>query len=175
MSLQRKIDVVGVSRIESSAALTHVAIDDVSPVDARGHEKLSDSEAVVLQILRLITAAYSTGEAECWELAFRFAENAAGVERGPVLVARVAALVRLFRNRRTLVCLPFPCNRLSIDERHVMAAIGAISDDDRAGFADAALNLPEVEPQRLVRAAKAIIKALSSASVRNFSARTLAA
>ena len=83
--------------------------------------------AVALSLLRFIGAAYVTGDAGCWEAAYRFADDAAGAAEGPLLVARAAALVRVLRRcrDRDLVYLPSSCNRLSAEEAQLMVLIEA--------------------------------------------------
>ena len=73
---------------------------------------------VALSLCRFIGAAYATGASDCWEAAYRFADEAPGVADSPLLVARAAALVRVLRSGRPceLCFLPPSCRRLSKDE-----------------------------------------------------------
>ncbi|WP_454625256.1 hypothetical protein [Bradyrhizobium cenepequi] len=128
MSIQRNINPLDATPIKSDAAFTRFALDD-RPKSDFGKADHHEFSAAVLSVLRFIAAAYATGEAECWEAAFRFADDAAG-EDGALLVARVAALVRLIRRHHGLICLPPSCSGLSIDERRIMTLIGLGGDND---------------------------------------------
>ena len=63
-------------------------------------ESYDDFCRVTLSLLRFIAAAYATGASDCWEAAYRFADEAPGIADSPLLVARVAALVRILRSGR---------------------------------------------------------------------------
>lgn len=75
-----------------------------------------------LSLFRFIGAAYATGASDCWEAAYRFADEAPGISDSPLLVARVAALVRILRSGRPcdLCFMPPSCRRLSKDEAELM-------------------------------------------------------
>jgi len=77
---------------------------------------------VALSLLRFIGAAYATGASDCWEAAYRFADEAPGIADSPLLVARAAALVRILRSGRPceLCFMPPSCRRLSKDEAELM-------------------------------------------------------
>lgn len=77
---------------------------------------------VALSLFRFIGAAYSTGASDCWEAAYRFADEAPDIADSPLLVARVAALVRILRSGRPceLCFMPPSCRRLSRDEAELM-------------------------------------------------------
>jgi hypothetical protein len=77
---------------------------------------------VALSLFRFIGAAYATGASDCWEAAYRFADEAPGIADSPLLVARAAALVRVLRSGRPceLCFLPPSCKRLSKDETELM-------------------------------------------------------
>ncbi|WP_249149303.1 hypothetical protein [Bradyrhizobium manausense] len=78
-----------------------------------------------LSLLRFIGAAYATGASDCWEAAYRFADEAPGITDSPLLVARVAALVRILRSGRPcdLCFMPPSCRRLSKDEAELMRVL----------------------------------------------------
>ena len=67
-------------------------------------ESYDDFCRVTLSLLRFIAAAYATGASDCWEAAYRFADEAPGIADSPLLVARVAALVRILRSGRPCQC-----------------------------------------------------------------------
>jgi hypothetical protein len=77
---------------------------------------------VALSLFRFIGAAYATGASDCWEAAYRFADEAPDIADSPLLVARVAALVRILRSGRPceLCFMPPSCRRLSKDEAELM-------------------------------------------------------
>ncbi|OAF07662.1 hypothetical protein AYJ54_17560 [Bradyrhizobium centrolobii] len=89
---------------------------------------------VALSLFRFIGAAYATGASDCWEAAYRFAEETPDVSDSPLLVARVAALVRILRSCRAcnLCFMPPSCSRLSKDEAELMRLL-AVARSRRPG------------------------------------------
>ncbi|TWA91070.1 hypothetical protein [Bradyrhizobium stylosanthis] len=85
-------------------------------------ESYDQFSRVALSLLRFIGAAYATGASDCWEAAYRFADEAPGIADSPLLVARAAALVRILRSGRPceLCFMPPSCRRLSKDEAELM-------------------------------------------------------
>ncbi len=85
-------------------------------------ESYDDFCRVALSLFRYIGAAYATGASDCWEAAYRFADEAPGIADSPLLVARAAALVRILRGGRPceLCFMPPSCRRLSKDEAALM-------------------------------------------------------
>ncbi len=85
-------------------------------------DSYDDFSRLALALLRFIGAAYATGASECWEAAYRLAEEAPGIADSPLLVARAAALVRILRRERPceLCFMPPSCRRLSRDEAELM-------------------------------------------------------
>jgi hypothetical protein len=92
------------------------------PDNPRSMEGSDDFCRTALSLFRFIGAAYATGASDCWEAAYRFADEAPGVSDSPLLVARVAALVRILRSGRPcdLCFMPPSCRRLSKDEAELM-------------------------------------------------------
>ncbi|QQO23992.1 hypothetical protein JJB98_31020 [Bradyrhizobium diazoefficiens] len=90
-------------------------------------ESYDDFCRVALALFRFIGAAYATGAADCWEAAYRFADEAPDIADRPLLVARVAALVRILRSGRPceLCFMPPSCRRLSKDEAELMRLLAA--------------------------------------------------
>lgn len=80
-----------------------------------------------LSLFRFIGAAYATGASDCWEAAYRFADEAPDIADSPLLVARAAALVRILRSGRPceLCFMPPSCRRLSKDEADLMRLLVA--------------------------------------------------
>lgn len=85
-------------------------------------ENYDDFCRVALSLFRFIGAAYATGASDCWEAAYRFADEAPGIADSSLLVARAAALVRILRSGRPcdLCFMPPSCRRLSKDETELM-------------------------------------------------------
>ncbi|MCS3496690.1 hypothetical protein M2189_004351 [Bradyrhizobium japonicum] len=85
-------------------------------------ESYDEFSRVALSLFRFIGAAYATGASDCWEAAYRFADEAPGIADSPLLVARAAALVRILRSGRPceLCFMPPSCRRLSQDEAELM-------------------------------------------------------
>lgn len=90
-------------------------------------ESYDDFCRVALALFRFIGAAYATGASDCWEAAYRFADEAPDIADSPLLVARVAALVRILRSGRPceLCFMPPSCRRLSKDEAELMRLLAA--------------------------------------------------
>src|SRR3954462_1876110 len=103
-------------------------------------ESYDDFGRVTLSLFRFIAAAYATGASDCWEAAYRFADEAPGITDSPLLVARVAALVRLLRSGRPcpLCFMPPSCRRLSQDEAELMRLL-AVARGSQAGELGAAV------------------------------------
>jgi len=82
---------------------------------------------IALSLFRFIGAAYATGASDCWEAAYRFADEAPDIADSPLLVARAAALVRILRSGRPceLCFMPPSCRRLSKDEAELMRLLAA--------------------------------------------------
>lgn len=100
----------------------------------RSVEGCDDFCRVALSLLRFIEAAYATGASDCWEAAYRFADEAPGIADSPLLVARAAALVRILRGGRPceLCFMPPSCKRLSKDEAELMRLL-SIARSQRPG------------------------------------------
>ncbi|PJG53334.1 hypothetical protein CVM73_20725 [Bradyrhizobium forestalis] len=110
-----------------SVAVTDAGQSQLCPRQAalaapRSVESYDDFCRVALSLFRFIGAAYATGASDCWEAAYRFADEAPGIADSPLLVARAAALVRILRCGRPceLCFMPPSCRRLSKDEAELM-------------------------------------------------------
>jgi len=97
-------------------------IQNTTDDNPRSIEVCDDFCRTALSLFRFIGAAYATGASDCWEAAYRFADEAPGISDSPLLVARVAALVRILRSGRPcdLCFMPPSCRRLSRDEAELM-------------------------------------------------------
>ena len=98
------------------------AVQDTIQETPRSVEGCDAFCRTALSLFRFIDAAYTTGASDCWEAAYRFADEAPGIADSPLLVARVAALVRILRSGRpcALCFMPPSCRRLSKDEAELM-------------------------------------------------------
>lgn len=110
-----------------SAAVADAGQSQLYPLQAalaapRSVESYDHFCRVALSLFRFIGAAYATGASDCWEAAYRFADEAPGIADSPLLVARAAALVRILRGGRPceLCFMPPSCRRLSKDEADLM-------------------------------------------------------
>ena len=103
-------------------------------------ESYDDFCRVTLSLLRFIAAAYATGASDCWEAAYRFADEAPDIADSPLLVARVAALVRILRSGRPceLCFMPPSCRRLSKDETELMRLL-AVARGNQPGELESAV------------------------------------
>lgn len=122
-----------------SAAAVDASRSQPCPLQAaltapRSVEGCDDFCRVALSLLRFIGAAYATGASDCWEAAYRFADEAPGIADSPLLVARAAALVRILRGGRPceLCFMPPSCKRLSKDEAVLMRLL-AIARSQQPG------------------------------------------
>jgi hypothetical protein len=104
---------------------TVVSSPQTAPSTARHIECYDEFCRLALSLFRFIGAAYATGASDCWEAAYRHADEATAVADSPLMVARAAALVRLLRQgRRCETCfMPPSCRRLSNDEAELMRLI----------------------------------------------------
>jgi len=121
-------------------------------------ESYDDFCRVALSLFRFIGAAYATGASDCWEAAYRFADEAPGIADSPLLVARAAALVRILRNGRPceLCFMPPSCRRLSKDETELMRLL-AVARSKQPGELEAVVcqfvgNENEIATTRAVNA-----------------------
>lgn len=110
-----------------SVAVANADQSQLCPLQAtlaapRSVESYDHFSRVALSLFRFIGAAYATGASDCWEAAYRFADEAPGIADSPLLVARAAALVRILRGGRPceLCFMPPSCRRLSEDEADLM-------------------------------------------------------
>lgn len=93
-------------------------------------------ENVTLDVFRCICDVYATASAQCWEVAIRFAEEHLGAVDGPLLVARVTALMRALRFERGsgFSYLSVGCRHVSPDELTVTGLLKAARTGDRLAF-----------------------------------------
>jgi hypothetical protein len=115
----------------------------------------SPIETVTLDVFRCVCDVYSTASAEPWEGAVRLAEQQLGAIDGPLLVARVTALLRALRQERGtgFSYLSLGCQHVSPDELTVTALIKSARVGDQLAFqhgiALALNNAPATEQTRL--------------------------
>ena len=93
-------------------------------------------ENVTLDVFRCICEVYSTGYAQPWEFAMRTAESYLGAVEGPLLVARVTALLRALKCERNggLCYLSVGCQHVSPDELTIAGILKSTRVKDEAAF-----------------------------------------
>lgn len=93
----------------------------------RSVESYDQFSRIALSLFRFIGAAYATGASDCWEAAYRYADETPDIADSALLVARAAALVRILRSGRPceLCFMPPSCRRLSKDETDLMRLLAA--------------------------------------------------
>jgi hypothetical protein len=92
-------------------------------------------ENLTLEIFRCLCEVYTTGSAQPWEIAMKAAEEKLGPAEGPLLVARVTALLRALRSERKVgfSYLSIGCEHVSPDELAVSGLLKAArSGNERA-------------------------------------------
>ncbi len=160
MAMQRRISASSTSPLAIGSAPNALNCDcDVKMLPHRDVACCDAFAAVALSLVRFIAAAYATGDADCWEAAYRVADDSASTSDGALLVARAAGLVRVIRRcrDRDLTYLPSSCNRLSIEEARLMALIEAARSGDTVELAIAASGLVEIGHEgETIRAANAL-------------------
>jgi hypothetical protein len=93
-------------------------------------------ENVTLDVFRCICEVYSTGYSQPWEFAMRAAESYLGAVEGPLLVARVTALLRALKCERNggLCYLSVGCQHVSPDELTIAGILKSTRVKDEAAF-----------------------------------------
>ena len=106
----------------------------------RSVESYDQFSRIALSLFRFIGAAYATGASDCWEAAYRFADETPDIADSTLLVARAAALVRILRSGRPceLCFMPPSCRRLSKDETEVMRLL-AVARGQQPGELESAV------------------------------------
>ena len=129
-----------------------------------GIEDRDDFARIALSLFRFIGAAYVTGCSDCWEAAHRFADETCSVRDGALLVARVAAVVRLMRMGRASdpAYLPPCCNRLSKHESQLMSLLQAACDGASRELETGASTLVDGEQKDAIVQAINALAALSN-------------
>jgi hypothetical protein len=142
----------------SEASVSRILNFELASLPLANRDTRERFVGLLLYLIRFIGAAYTTGDASCWEEAYRCVENWPEPIDGPLLIARAASLVRAVRcNRACEVCyFPSPCRFLSIDEARLVAFIQAALDAEPAAVETAAWTLCRTAP------AAEMLKAASS-------------
>ena len=89
-------------------------------------------EGITLDVFRCLCEVYTSGSAQPWDIAIREAEEKLGAGEGPVLVARVTALLRALRAERKIgfSYLSVGCQHVSPDELAVSGLLKAARAGD---------------------------------------------
>ncbi|WP_082072764.1 hypothetical protein [Hyphomicrobium sp. 99] len=119
-------------------------------------------ESITLDVFRCLCEVYTTGSAQPWEIAMKEAEEKLGTGEGPVLVARVTALLRALRSERKIgfSYLSVGCQHVSPDELAVSGLLKAARARDESAL-ERGLKLALDGPQASVRTQFAV-RALAS-------------
>jgi hypothetical protein len=93
-------------------------------------------ENVTLDVFRCVCEVYATASAQPWEIALRISEEQLGAIDGPLLVARVTALLRALRKERGngFSYLSVGCQHVSPDELTVTGLLKAARNGDKNAF-----------------------------------------
>ena len=96
----------------------------------------SPIENITLDVFRCICDVYATASAQPWEMAVRLAEEQLGAIDGPLLVARVTALLRALRQERGVgfSYLSVGCQHVSPDELTVTGLLKSARVGDQLAF-----------------------------------------
>ena len=96
----------------------------------------SSIENITLDVFRCICDVYATASAQPWEIAVRFAEDQLGAIDGPLLVARVTALMRALRQERGIgfSYLSVGCRHVSPDELTITGLLKSARTGDLLAF-----------------------------------------
>jgi hypothetical protein len=119
-------------------------------------------ESVTLDVFRCLCEVYITGSAQPWEIAMKEAEEKLGAAEGPLLVARVTALLRALRSERKVgfSFLSVGCQHVSPDELAVSGLLKAARVGDDSAL-ERGLKLALDNPQTTARTQFAV-RALAS-------------
>jgi hypothetical protein len=117
------------------------ANDDVCAGHALGFPLRSELgfspiENLTLDVFRAACEIYTSGSAQPWEIAHKIADENIGDGDGPLLVARVTALLRALRSERRLgfSYLSIGCQHVSPDELAVAGLLKAVRGRDDHGI-----------------------------------------
>jgi hypothetical protein len=93
-------------------------------------------ENVTLDIFRCVCDVYATASAQPWEVAVRLSEEQLGAIDGPLLVARVTALLRALRQERAIgfSYLSVGCQHVSPDELTIAGLLKSVRTGDELAF-----------------------------------------
>lgn len=117
----------------------------------------SPIENVTLDVFRAICEVYTSGSAQPWEIACKIAEENLGVSDGPLLVARITAMLRALRAERKIgfSYLSIGCQHVSPDELAVAGLLKAVRSRDEHGVQRGlmlALDKPQTSTRTLASA-----------------------
>lgn len=102
-----------------------------------------DAEVLALSAIRMIAAGYSTGNVECWDMAYTGAERVLPTEAAGRLVASLTVLVRALRTERVADWhfMPATCCRVTRDEESVVRLLNAVRGGAAPAVRRAALDV----------------------------------
>lgn len=93
-------------------------------------------ENLTLDVFRCVCDVYASASAQPWEIALKFAEEQLGPIEGPLLVARVTALLRALRRERAIgfSYLSAGCQHVSPDELTMTGLLKSARNSDKNAF-----------------------------------------
>ncbi|HVZ04821.1 hypothetical protein [Hyphomicrobium sp.] len=93
-------------------------------------------ETLTLNVFRCVCDVYATASATPWDVALRFSEEQLGPAEGPLLVARITALLRALRKERAIgfSYLSAGCQHVSPDELTMTGLLKAARSNDKNAF-----------------------------------------
>lgn len=123
------------------SAMGHADGEDVCAGHALGFPMRAELgflpiESITLDVFRCLCEVYTSGSAQPWDIALKEAEKTLGAGEGPVLVARVTALLRALRAERKtgFSYLSVGCQHVSPDELAVSGLLKAARTGDESAL-----------------------------------------
>jgi hypothetical protein len=131
--------------------------DSLPTIESLG---LAPIELAIVDLVRCFCHGYASGNLASWEHAFRLADDRLGLAEGPILAARVSALIRAMRDERQVDFgfMPLGCSRISEDEEALLALIKASCDDGQYETVNVAVKRMRTIPwpERMIVAAMSL-------------------
>ena len=166
MSIHRPFTISDAAPIDQQTALDGIAAGCAAgPTPLRDRICSDGFSAICLTIVRFVSAAYTTGDAACWEAALQLSDEALDAEHGPLLVARLTTLIRILRRsgKQEFVSLPATCNRMTVEEQRLMLTIEAARRKNQVGLVRTVSELVDDHDCRITMRAADLVADLSHA------------
>lgn len=131
--------------------------DSLPTIESLG---LAPIDLVIVDLVRCFCHGYASGNLASWEHAFRLADERLGLAEGPILAARVSALIRAMRDERQVDFgfMRLGCSRISEDEEALLALIKTSCDDGQYETLNVAVKRMRTVPwpERMIVAAMSL-------------------